>query len=692
MKIKFHFLTVLFLLFVPFAFGQSKKCIPLQDAVDYVDYVEEGEQADAKRILEKYFKEIPSSSRLMEVDPALQNSALVSSTPEIGEINSGTGSPLDASVMIDELGKLIADRFREELTLAFLDNFRKKLKADTLLGELFPNTKRVLLFDDPFNYESWLTSFRGAMHEDLHNIPENLEPLLQGIADLIEDRLPEKERGAVRPVLELCDAVGGIIRHPEQTYSNMLDALNAIEKSLRDSVSQEMVALLTPFLKELSVTYDDWAENDLLGRLSEPKVLKTYLAFTIQKHQEAYKKKKVDIGGKKTTLYDWAFEKNGNEDSRVAELVQFVKFLSKQVKGLNGVIAKLKNEKKNTPDNKLTYDDYAPLITASLDFLDKLADPRNFAFLDLDSVATKKVDVIADDIQTLVPLLEEINTAFSSKDYSGLLPAVLKAVNGIFPDSVLETNVFLKDFLKYGNLAVNLSSAQTSEEFANALESAVLPAQSYRLKRNSVFSVSVNAYAGAFFAAEYLEQPSVRNRISPLAGFTAPIGIGFNWGLTCNKPTKYSKYPVKTYVAKKGEYGVARAKYFSGHSFSIFASVIDVGAVAAFRLKDDESPAANVQWKNILSPGFQLIWGVGNTPLALSIGTQYGPELRSVEAKDGNTVPVIDSRAWRFGGGITVDIPLFNLYSSSERVKNEQSREKMEKVRKKANKALYPSK
>lgn len=277
----------------------------------------------------------------------------------------------------------------------------------------------------------------------------------------------------------------------------------------------------------------------------------------------------------------------------------------------------------------------------------------------------KKVEVA---LESIVELQESV----SQENYAAIIPGLLSTLEALVDPKILERSVFLKEVLKYGNLAVTLTSAKTSEEFAQALESSILPTQSYRLKRNALFSISVNAYAGGFLAQERLLDPAVKTIKSGLAGFTAPIGLGFNWGITVRKPTKFSHTPVVTkYGCRKNKSQVMNGRYYSGHSISLFASVIDIGAVVAFRIQDTVAPSAQVQWKNIIAPGAYVVWGIGRTPLSLQFGVQYGPELRKVEILDGVSEITLNSRAWRIGGALTVDIPLYNIYSKTERVAKE---------------------
>jgi len=78
---------------------------------------------------------------------------------------------------LDAAGSFIAERFRQEIEIAFLDNFKKLLNDPTKFPELsafFPETKTVLLQNDPYQYTSFLESLKESIDKDLNNLPENL--------------------------------------------------------------------------------------------------------------------------------------------------------------------------------------------------------------------------------------------------------------------------------------------------------------------------------------------------------------------------------------------------------------------------------------------------------------------------------------------------------------------------------------
>jgi hypothetical protein len=186
----------------------------------------------------------------------------------------------------------------------------------------------------------------------------------------------------------------------------------------------------------------------------------------------------------------------------------------------------------------------------------------------------------------------------------------------------------LTTFNRYGQFLVNVINANDSDQLLAALEAAAQPVQSYRLKRQpGAFNLSLNIYAGAAIGSEFgIEDNSSERQSGFLLAPTAPLGIALNFGLN-NK-----------------------------RSLSAFVPLIDIGAVAAFRLFDNASPLPEQSWDNVLAPGFYLIWGLKNSPISIGLGGQAGPALRKV------TVNEVTSRNARIAATFTVDIPVFSWH------------------------------
>ena len=252
-------LTFLFL-YSSALYAQNSDQHPLQDAVDYNTHLTDGDYEQARAILEKYnldkiatadtlvdtiigtrFIDVPETINMQEAR------AVDVGESQAGDVSSGIGAP----AMIDELSKLIADRFREELTLAFLDNFREKLQADTLLGDLFPNAKRILLFDDPFNYQAWLASFRSALDEDLKELPENLPILLKGISTIDGINLTQAQKDFIDAATVVYEQVLPFVQSPQESYKNTNELLDFLSVQFKNENVEKSLDLIGPIVKEL---------------------------------------------------------------------------------------------------------------------------------------------------------------------------------------------------------------------------------------------------------------------------------------------------------------------------------------------------------------------------------------------------------------------------------------------------------
>jgi hypothetical protein len=199
---------------------------------------------------------------------------------------------------------------------------------------------------------------------------------------------------------------------------------------------------------------------------------------------------------------------------------------------------------------------------------------------------------------------------------------------------------FKSKMLKYASFMASVTQAQNSDEVEAAIEAVALPSGSSRIKRESSFNVALNAYCGLFIGEEKIK--GINNWDWNSYGVTAPIGISITKG-------KGSFVPF---------FGALCSKHSWSHS--LFLSAVDIGALAAFRFKDDETQTVpDVQLKDIISPGIFYSLGIAKTPISLNAGWQIGPLLREVTAAQNNY-----SQSYsRFSVSVCVDIPLLNFYT-----------------------------
>lgn len=176
----------------------------------------------------------------------------------------------------------------------------------------------------------------------------------------------------------------------------------------------------------------------------------------------------------------------------------------------------------------------------------------------------------------------------------------------------------------------DMALAQNSDDVEKAIEAFALPAGSYSIKRSSIFNVTLNSYPGLLFGEE-LTMINGNHANSNTFGFTAPVGLSVSF---------------------------ANVNFLGRSSLGVFVPLIDVGAVTRLRLdgSSDTQTLPDITLKNIFSPGLYITYGIGKTPFCVNLGGQYGPELKRLN--DDNSY-----QSFRVGLGVTIDIPLFNLYT-----------------------------
>ena len=220
-----------------------------------------------------------------------------------------------------------------------------------------------------------------------------------------------------------------------------------------------------------------------------------------------------------------------------------------------------------------------------------------------------------------------------------------------------------------------------SKKLAKVVESYALPPGSYKRKRNSWWSLDLNAFVGAHAGYE-IARKDIDPFVKPLKskgyvyGITAPIGLSlsktFGRRLRGDSVSEsLIRNPDKLRIAKKSLYQRGNA------TFTITAFIIDIGAVVSYRFNNtaDSVLPQDVKWAQLFSPGIQLAYGFRNTPLVISAGYQYTPQLRKIDEQPGDSKNR-QYNANRFQLALMFDLPLANIWQRSfygpkmHRVKN----------------------
>ncbi|MBK8041349.1 MAG: hypothetical protein IPK21_01045 [Haliscomenobacter sp.] len=193
------------------------------------------------------------------------------------------------------------------------------------------------------------------------------------------------------------------------------------------------------------------------------------------------------------------------------------------------------------------------------------------------------------------------------------------------------------DFLLYGSFMANVATAQTAEEVKGALLAAALPPGSSRVKREDSFNLAFNGYLGVTGGREALSNGNAVTKEAYTIGLSMPIGVAVSW----------------------------KFKSSQSASYSLMFSMLDLGAVASFRLGDqDAGLLPELSFENLVAPGAYFLLNLPRSPFSLGVGSQYGPRARKITLANGLETR---SSAWRWLLFAGVDVPIFNFATQKVR-------------------------
>jgi|GEM_PF-2370815 len=192
------------------------------------------------------------------------------------------------------------------------------------------------------------------------------------------------------------------------------------------------------------------------------------------------------------------------------------------------------------------------------------------------------------------------------------------------------------NIILYGTLMADVLNANTSDEVKAALRAAAVPPGSSRLKRELDFNLGINSYLGVAVGEEKLLNPTSSSKTrARTIGLTVPIGIAMSWKLS----------------------NLQRSSY------TLFLSVLDIGAVTTYRLDDPMASALpKLEFNNFLAPGASLFYNFSKVPISMGLGWQLGPQTRKIDPVN----PDITSQASRFLFSLNIDVPLFNFVNGRQ--------------------------
>jgi hypothetical protein len=585
---------------------------------------------------------------------------------------------LDVTTIADGMAKFIVKRTKQELSIAFFDKFKAELDKQKDLQTIFPQTYRSLsaIGEDIYMYDAYLQTLRESFKKDLASLSANVPGIIENHPDYF-DKVPELKASLqtgfyVAQGIQNEQHIGEVIENYPVEYLE--------SDSLAKATFQTLQLISTSLRSDNDTTY--WASPVQIKQLlNDKQLLNIYLGLLEQKAKKEKIKFKIKQGDLLTLaeVIDDAYE-------NISPIKAFVRDFALKTEQLEARIKAVKSIK----NDSIRLENYYGVISASIDLMKQAVTVENLpALKDKNLNLKQKTSKYFDLAQTASELVIDINKKnyasaiinvahvyglvisdqklnndlkkayekkISSKSKTSestkSIEEITTAKDKLSYDSIYNIYFSKKDaingLIKYGTFVATMAQAKTSTEVEAAIEAVALPAGSARIKRKSNFNVSLNAYCGLYWGSEKIK--GVDNGYNEVNfthwnsfGLTAPIGIAASWGNSIIPFTHFTKE----------------------WSSTLFVSLIDIGALAAYRFNsanDSISSVPKITLENIISPGIFYSIGFPKSPISINLGYQIGPMLRKVE-KASNTIQ--NERYSRFSVSVCVDLPLLNIYNKS---------------------------
>ena len=604
------------------------------------------------KILKKYSKTPNPTPAEIENEladnPFINMSGLAQNTTELkslfatvpkGSLQMSRLPQLKVTNFADGLARFLVSRMKEELNVMFFDHFNKFLKAQPDTKALFPKTYFIMLLmsDRIYDYQSYLPTLREAFEQDLSG-------LLHSANEWVNDSPQEKSILKFfkdKPEALACVQLGIRIAQKVESGTKPGDILHEVkDDSLRlDKIHLNVRPILqTTDLFSQSLRSNNprryWITEEQFGAFENEIFVRIYLGLLYQQS----KNQKITFTNKKTLDGLMRDATNAKEKIKAQEQIREMVTSARQyMVSIKAQLIQI-DESISLARENIEGAGLAGYFALSKKISGIIDETIKSGFLgSLIHIPQADIDLIT---QMEFYLEHSINllSGITLKSYSAAVFEVALILNQATGDS---SKKFTDGFIRYGTFMATVATATTSKEVQDAIEAVALPPGSALIKRSTPLNISINSYVGFHGGTEYLRGGS---GWSPIYGMSAPVGLALSTDIR-NKKKK-----------QKG-------------SISAFISLIDIGAVASFRIEDDSTQQLpEIKLGNIFAPGIYVVWGIGKTPLSIGGGWQKGPQLRAVNVPDPANPGQFKNElkdGYRWSIFIAVDIPLFNLYTKT---------------------------
>jgi hypothetical protein len=572
--------------------------------------------------------EITSSKILAKADLSKITQSVASTTSSALLLAAGStaGSASGASfetMSLDAMAKFLAERFKEEIKIYFFEQLQKVMNTEDykILRSLFPQTTSLLDSIESYTYANNIGILRNAFISDFSNSPYNLE-------ELIRDEYSTEFAGNIETqyvylLLKVIDDIKNN-RHPAIIIRNIPE-----DRFFKDNANRNLLSaikalkIISEGLRDTASAENGWISGKVFQAVKADR-LNIFLGLIYQSLKDL---EITPESGTSVKLVNIVSANKQNFNNLISSFIEQANNIDNSLKLIKTQRAKgEKDDLKNFIEYYRISYGLIPLFMNQLQLV--IQDSKQVQ--KINEIYLSKVGPISNTILCILSSIDE-------KNWYGVFGNTIFLLEQSLPEKVKGQ---FSALIKYGNFMANVAVADNSEDIKKAIETIALPVGSYSIKRKSYMTISLNGYVGANIG----EEKAFNNKSSAWAfttGFLAPVGLNWSFRSQDRNSTKSSEW-----------------------SWSLFASIIDLGAITQFRLDNDsvQLPPA-ITFSSIFAPGLFFACGIKDCPVSIIAGFEYTPQLRKLTyTTNNNTTATESANAFRISLGVAVDIPIFNFY------------------------------
>jgi hypothetical protein len=548
-----------------------------------------------------------------------------------GAAASASGKSIGKSIaslpvtnLADGISVFLVNRTKKELSVAFFDRLTNRIQQIPALVQNFPSTSLQMnaIGTDIYQYEKFIQSLRQAFITDFKGLPGNFGRYIMSNEELIKRKAPRAIAGDGLHMMQSFISAknfSSIIRYLSSDTS-YIQTTGAPELELLQGVLKTTDVVLHAFQKP----DESWIDfNDFNKMMQNEKQLDMFFALILL---EANKRQIVFPDG---LTFSQILANQDHVKSQLSGMIFQVNQLLLYLKNVNAEANKNAN-----------LEDYYNLLNS----LFAVAE-TGFRLLPdgvgIEKEEARKFFTVAQSLSSLTLYIYQKKYSASVTQMASVLkelkiidngsPTLATKGKGLKNQKQKQNQKLEKRFdqiLRYANFFALIAEAEDGNTLASIIDQFAAPVGSSVEKRKNSFTMGINGYVGVVYGQEIANTSLILMedlKREPFYGLSAPVGISMNIGI--------QKFSIGT-----------------------FFSLIDVGAITAFRFDDENTQdLPEVTIGNIFAPGIHLELGYGSIPLVIGYGWQGGPNLRKVTNE---ALEVTEFSVLRRSAFIRVDIPM----------------------------------